>query len=132
MSIGNEYVAIALHVCPVCGEKHSHNTEVLLHRNLKNISEQDRFTGEVSLCKEHDELFKQGYIACVVTSLKEGDSSEEVLGLYDTPRTGEVIHVRSEAFADIFDVDIGDTHMTYITPEVGELLKGLQEKAPVH
>ena len=33
------HVAMAQHICQVCGSVHEHNTEVLLHKKLKDIPE---------------------------------------------------------------------------------------------
>lgn len=117
------YVKMATHVCPVCGVHHKDDTEILLDRRLKEIKG-DPVTG-YGLCKEHKDLFEDGYIALVVADPKLSDmSDDDSLKIENAYRTGEVAHMKREAFEANFETKVPETQeMAYIDPEVFKIIQ---------
>ena len=125
----NDFVAMGEHVCPVCGIKHTYNTEILIDKRLRKIPENKRVTG-YGLCEEHDKLYQDGYIALIVidesksTFKNNGDASFE-----NAYRTGDIAHLKRDVFTDMFDTDIkDDQEIVFIDKEVFNLLKQKAEE----
>lgn len=104
------HVALARHQCPICGELHTHDTEILLDKRLKEDAFPDSpnegpITGH-SLCKEHTDMFEQGMICFIEL---DGDVPEK-LSLENTAhlRTGRMVHMPREAAQEILDMP--DSH----------------------
>ena len=133
--IPDDYVKIADHQCPICGTIHKHDTELLIHKNLKSIETDDDgivVTG-MSLCEEHDKLFKEGYVALIVVNPPENlndVSHEEKLSLIDAERTGDLCHVRRSVFNDMMNANIEDnTPLIFIDPELFQKLVAMEQTA---
>lgn len=132
-NIPDDYIALSEHICEICGVTHTHNTEVLIHRNLRSIPEDKRVTG-FGLCKEHDELNQKGYLALIGVSNAEGlNKSKDRLKMQEAERTGECIHIRRNVFHDIFDTVVEDhIKMVFVTPDVithlTKLTEGLEDE----
>ena len=104
------HVAIAEHICPICSNKHTHNTEILIHKRLKDIPKDKRITG-YSLCEEHQELADKGYIALVEAS---NGTEGGTLTLQNAERTGRLVHVKRDVFNDLFNVEAPDLGMIFV------------------
>ena len=126
-SIPDDYVAVATKQCPVCGKVHSHNTEVLISKNLKSIGE-NTFTG-IGLCEEHSKYFEDGYIALI--GMDESKSTFLPNGNVDPKgahRTGKAAYLRREVANKVFDTDIGsDLPMVFVEDQVVDMLAEMQE-----
>lgn len=120
--MNKSYVGIGHNVCPVCGAEHG---EVLLiDRRMEDTLEQGMFTGFL-LCPEHKAKFDEGYVALVAVN---GEPPKgPLLDQYNwstKTRTGEIVHIRREAFKQLFNIRIPDTlPMTWVEPEVVQRLK---------
>ncbi len=118
--IPENYVRMATKLCPVCGIEHDHSDEILMNKWLREIQVDKTCTGW-GLCKVHEKLFQDGYIAMVAVS---NTSTGETLKQENALRTGEIMHLKREAFNNIFDVQIPDIQeLVFIDPEVITLVK---------
>lgn len=114
------HVAMAQHICGICGSVHEHNTEVLIPKRLKDIPDDKRITG-YGLCEEHDKLFKDGYIALIGANAPEGT---DTLKNEEADRTGDLVYLKREVFKYIFGTEISDgLPMVFVDPEVIQILK---------
>ena len=86
------YVSVEKKQCPVCGTLH--DVGILLDRRLKDSMEQSTVTG-YDLCPEHKELHEKGYIAFIGVP-DDYNPQDDIANVSDTPRTGDVIHIRRE------------------------------------
>ena len=124
-TVPEDYVAIAEHICPVCGTTHTFNTEILIHKNLRSIPEDKRCIG-YGLCESHQKLFDENYIACVVAT---NAGEHEKMQLDEAIRTGEIFHLKKTVFNEIFDIVLPDNlELTFITPEVATIIKQIPTK----
>ena len=119
--MSNDFVAMAEHVCGICCKRHTHNTELLIHKKLRDIPKDERLLGW-GLCEEHDRLFNEGYVALVgALAPKSGN----MLNNEDAHRTGDIIHLKREVFKNTFDANIpDDLPMVFIEPEVVKVVTG--------
>ena len=119
--MNNNSIVMAEHVCDICGKRHTHNAEILIHKNLRAIPQDKRVTGW-GLCEEHDRLFNEGYIALVgALAPKSGTTLKNE----DAHRTGDIIHLKREVFKETFDANISDDlPMVFVEPEVVKLITG--------
>lgn len=115
------HVAMAEHICVVCGTKHTHNTEILIHKQLKDIPKDERITG-YGLCEEHQRLADEGYIALVeVQALKEGNTLKQEEAL----RTGRIAHLKRDKFSEVFDQGAPDLDMIFVGVGVLDVLESM-------
>lgn len=119
----NDFVAMAEHVCPICGIKHTYGTEILLHKQLKKIPKDQRVTG-YGLCEEHQKLLDDGYIALVAVNNAPTQADNAVLKVENADRTGDILHLRKTIFNEMFNTTISDEQkFVFIDKEVCEILK---------
>lgn len=90
------HVGMGAHICPVCLEKH--DEVVLLHRFLRPVLGTDEIVGW-ELCPEHLQMYQDGYVALV-------EVENQPRNLADAKRTGQIAHVRSEAWPHLFNVPL--------------------------
>lgn len=109
------YVGMAYHVCPVCGTEH--DPAVLLDRRMRNTLTDHEFAGW-QMCPEHQKLKDGGYVAMIEVSNKP-------TGMANALRTGQIAHVRSEAWPKIFNSPVPPAMVAFA--EVG-LFAQLQEQ----
>lgn len=112
--IPNDYVAMAEHLCPACGTKHTFNTEILIHTRLQSIPKNKRVTGW-GPCKDCHEKFEQGYLALVEAMPPNGTC--ERMQPDEANRTGKMMFIRREAAAEIFNVTL-DKSIAFVEPGV--------------
>ena len=94
------HVGLGTYVCPVCGVKHGE--VVLLDKRLKNTLTRDEHMGLV-LCPEHQKLHDDKYIALVGVEVPETMEHATYAKIDELPRTGKLVHVRREAWGNIFN-----------------------------
>ena len=127
----NNYVAMEKNVCPVCGVTHTHNTGILIHRQLRDIPEDKTITG-YGLCKEHDELLEKDYLAMIV--IKDPHESEKLnkVKMEDADRTGEIAHIKYEAFNYFTNCALTkETPMVFIDEKAVNIIKQRYEEETV-
>jgi len=109
MKAHEDFVRMSKSQCPVCGEMHDRDAQILIHKSLKEIPEEEAIAPP-SLCHKHYALHKDGYVAIVIVS-NEGAESP-TLKDHEALRTGSYMHIKRKVAQDIFNADIGD--MEYI------------------
>ena len=123
--VPDDYVAMAEHICPVCGVKHTYNTEILINKYLRSIPKDKRITG-YGMCEEHQKLFDEGFVAMVeVSNGEDGDA----LSQENAIRTGNLCHLRRTVFNEVFNTQIpDDLPMVFIGIGVIEQLQAMEAK----
>lgn len=122
-----DFVAMEINICPVCGETHTHNTGILLHKQLKEIPEKNKITG-YGLCESDEKRFKEGYLALIV--IKNG-SKDQKIKFEDADRTGTIIHVKRDVFANMVDTPIkDDEELMFIDEEMEAMIKEIVNGSP--
>ena len=117
--MNDKAIQMATKQCPVCGHIHKYNTEVLIHKRLGDIT--NTFTGK-GLCEEHSKLHEDGYIALVVI-VNSPTEGTEILKQEDADRTGQIIHMKREAFRDICNTPLDEElPMVFINEDLAEIL----------
>lgn len=114
------HVGMGHEICPVCGNKRTET--VLFDRRLKDTLEKENLTG-VSLCPDHQKLADEGMIALVVTTSEPVD-----LGNSFQLRTGDLVHIKREAWSNIFTSEPPTGYMGYIPPPVFDHLVSIFEQ----
>ena len=128
MTTDKDWVRVADHQCPICGEIHKHNTELLLHKQGKAIKTDEDghvVTGR-SLCEKHDTLYKAGYLAMIV--ITDTDSTKIVIG--EETRSGDMLHVRTATLKKMFKVTPPEnTPMLFIDQEFYDMMVEVQSRS---
>jgi hypothetical protein len=112
------YVAMAEKQCPVCLKVHTDNTEILIHKHLKDIPEDRRFTG-MQLCEEHQKQFDDGYVFMVAV---ESEDPEVV-------RTGSILSIQRSDLVQIQDVPIPEQGIMYATESTIDMILSILKEA---
>jgi hypothetical protein len=122
------HVSMEQHVCLVCGAKF-YTGVILLDGRLRATLEMYTITGW-GLCLEHQTLFDKGFVALVeIDPARSGTPLPgDRLRPTQAHRTGTVLYMRREAFAQIFDAS-DDTQLPFVFVEIGaiEELQSLME-----
>ncbi len=127
MNSDENFVAIAKHVCPVCLDQHTYNTEILINKKLKAIDPEKVTTG-YSLCMECDDLNKNGFLALIeiIDSYPEGNQK---VSFQEANRVGNIVHLRREVVDSMFDVPVDkDTPLVFIDSKVMDMLKRIADR----
>ena len=113
------YVTMEQKICTVCG-KTEDSGAILLDKHLRERFDNNTITG-YGLCKEHKELFDDGFIACVEAT---SDTQKSTLKQENANRTGNIMHIKREAANNIFNTEI-EPHieMIFIQPGVIEKIQ---------
>lgn len=123
----NDFVAMAEHICPICGCKHTHNTEVLIDKHLREIPEDKRVTG-YGLCEEHQKLFDDGFVALIPVTNIPTEDTNATLNFNDADRIGGFIHLRKTVFNDIFNTEVSaEQELVFVDKEVCDMLIKMNE-----
>ena len=116
------HVAMAKKICEVCGIVHEFNTEILIHRQLKDIDPDKTITG-FGLCEEHQQKFDEGYIALVAANVLASEVRDGNVKREDAQPTGELAHVRRTVFNDLFNTQVDDNlPLVFVEPNVIKML----------
>jgi len=114
------YVTLEQHCCPVC-VKTFDTDALLLDRRLRDTFESKTVT-DWEFCEACEKLKRGGYIALVEADPERGDNTPG--GAY---RTGNIAHIKSEAFGRVFDVPVPEGGLCFMEPGV---IEKLQEMMP--
>lgn len=112
------HVGMGYQVCPVCLAEH--DPVVLLDTRLKNSLSEKHYIG-LSMCPEHQKLKDEGYVALIETL-------EQPKSIGTAKRTGNIAHVRSSVWPQIFNTPVPENMFTFALPDVMETLKQMQTK----
>jgi len=118
------YVGMGQSICPVCTKKH--NEVLLIDKRLKETLTKDEHMG-FELCEEHKKLYDDNYICLVGIDENKSTQPYDIASVY---RTGTFAHIRKEAFAKIFDMDVPNNafNIALCPPEVFNILATYQSK----
>lgn len=122
------HVSLEQRVCLVCGTTFD-TCSVLLDRRLRASMERHTTTGW-GLCTEHQPMFDDGYIALVECDPQRSGlpTAGDKLKPEQAYRTGRLAHVRREAFARLFNVEVcAGQACVFVDPEVIDWLHGITE-----
>lgn len=126
------YVSMEAKVCPVCGRKHNYDCGILLDRRLMKSLDPESVTGW-GFCEEHDNLRKRGYVALVaIDPEKSGVKSNGSVKPEDAYRTGDIVHVRTSIFKEIFGNGPPAGGLVFCDQEVIEKLRPLATPEELH
>lgn len=126
MSKTENFVANGQRICIVCGATYD-SGEILVHKRLREIKEDQRVTG-FGLCKEHKELYDQGYVALVEVDPSKSTIENGRIAPSNAYRTGNVCHMKRDACFRVFGKDV-DTPAMFVEVGVIDELRKLQEAA---
>jgi len=118
--MNKSYASLAQHCCVVCGVNYD-TGEILLDRRLRPRFEHATLVG-YGLCPEHQKMKDDGFVAlieCDASRTERGtvDGQERVLKPEDACRTGNVVFMKSEDFAHLFNVEVPSQGLAYIDQE---------------
>ena len=113
------HVGMGYTLCPVCLTEH--DEVVLLDRRLRNSLEQHQATGW-GMCPSCANKKAEGYIALI-------GATNEPRSLNDVVRTGDIVHIRSSVWPNIFNSPVPDKGIAFVQPEVIEYLKGISNES---
>ncbi len=122
----SDFVALEKHMCPICGDVHTHNVDgILLDKRLKDIPEENTIT-DYGLCEEHDRLHKKGFVALIEVTNAEDQST---LTIEKADRTGNLIHMKREKLKLILGDGFSEkTPLIFIDTELADKLKELNDE----
>lgn len=95
------YVTMEQKVCIVCGQTYDTNA-LLLDQRLRQRFDRHTVTGW-GMCTEHQKLKDDGYIALIGCDETKMEASNNNIQPEDAYRTGEIAHIRADAFPRIFN-----------------------------
>ena len=116
------HVGLEAKLCKVCGRQYETGA-LLLDRYLRKSLNHMNLTGVGGFCTRCQKLRDDGYIAIVsVNNGPEGD----VLKQEDADRTGDVAHIRAEAWDKIFDKPAPPEGVAFCDQDVIKMLQSIQ------
>ena len=119
------YVTIEQKQCPVCGTIFD-TGNILLNKHLRESFDYKTVTGQ-ALCPKDQQLYDQGYIALIGCDTEKSKVTDGVIkNPEDAYRTGEIAHMKVEAFNKMFDKQVDTKNMipyVYTESEVFEKLR---------
>lgn len=123
------HVSLEQHVCLVCGAAYD-TGNLLLDRRLRASLERHTATGW-GLCAEHQRLFDDGFVALIECDPQRSNpSGADRIKPEQAYRTGQVAHLKREAFARVFgNPAAADQACVFIEPGVIEQLQAMAESS---
>lgn len=100
------YVSMETRTCIVCGEEYETGS-ILLNKRLANTLNEKTMVG-TGMCPSHEKMKDEGYIALVGV---EKECANPI-------RTGKVCHIRSSAWAKIFNIPLPPAGVAFAPEEV--------------
>ena len=120
------HVSLERHVCLVCRTAFD-TGNILLDKRLRASLESHTSTGW-GLCDEHRRLFDEGFVALVECDPERSGkpTGTDRLKPEAAYRTGRLAHLKREAFAGVFNVQLAaDQPCVFVEPGVIEQLQGM-------
>ena len=124
------HVSLERHVCLVCGVAYDTGS-ILLDKRLRQSLERYTTTGW-GLCAEHQKLFDEGFVALVECDpARSGKpSGADRLKPSEAYRTGRLAHLKREAFAAMFNVQLAaDQVCVFVEPGIIEKIQTMVSPA---
>lgn len=114
------HVGMGHSLCPICCKEH--DEVVLVDTRLRQTLTKDMITGW-AMCPEHKRLKDEGYVALVEVSNTNAPTLENAV------RTGNLAHVRAEAWPHLFNVPVPERGMCFVEPGAIQKLQKVTEDA---
>lgn len=121
------HVSMEQHVCVVCGKQYDTGT-ILLDKRMRATLERHTVTG-MGMCPEHAAKREQGYVALIECDPKKSDVSGSTARPDKVWRTGNVVHLRREAWENVFDVPVPDNMVAFVEPDVVAMLERMSKES---
>lgn len=122
--MAKSYVSLEQKQCPVCGIVH--DTGVLMQKRLSDPRlERTTLTG-FGMCPEHQAKFDAGFIALIELSGEQPSPNATIKDTW-TKRTGNLAHIKREAFARVFNVPEPTGPLCFMEVGVIDALQKLME-----
>lgn len=112
-----DFVSLGYKVCPVC-EKQTDDC-VLIEERLRKTLERKTYTG-VALCEEHK---KEGFITLIGVDPEKSNYNGDKMQPENAYKTGRVVFLKKEVFAQIFNVQIDTFDFVYVKDKVIDFLQ---------
>jgi hypothetical protein len=120
------HVSMEQHVCIVCGEQFDTGA-LLLDKRMRNSLESHTVTG-MGLCPEHQKLHDDGFIALVECDESKSVVRNDKLDFKSAHRTGNVLHMKRDAAAQILSAPDLSIPMMFVQIGVIEKIQSMVEK----
>lgn len=121
------HVSMEQHVCVVCGKQFDTGT-ILLDKRMRATLERHTITG-MGMCPAHTEKREQGYVALIECDPEKSDVSGNTARPDKVWRTGNVVHLKREAWERIFDTPVPENMVAFIEPDVVAILEKMSKEA---
>lgn len=121
------HVTMEQHVCVVCCKTFDTGA-VLLDKRLRAVFDRHTTTG-MGLCPEDTKKREDGYVALIGVRNAGDRNTDKYLRQDEADRTGEVIHIKREAFDKILNAPAPEQGVAFVDAEVIEYLKRLHQEA---
>jgi len=118
------YVTMEQKICPVCGKQFDTGA-ILLDQRLRDRFDHDTVTG-LYICPEDQSKIDKGYIPLVVVDEQKSGGPKHLLKPSDAYRTGEILYMKKEAAAEVFNIQI--SKFAYIDEETARKIKDMMPK----
>ena len=129
--MSNDFVAMETKICPACGVEHSHNTGILIHKNMREIKEDQTCTG-MGYCEEHQKQIDDGYMFLLEVSNPMVDSHTR-MAPEEANLTGVVISIKKHFMQELIGKEIPEEeNMAYVDTDFIEVLKNLKTEDTLH
>jgi len=112
-----DFVSLGYKICTVC-EKQIDDC-ILMDRRLRKTLERKSFVG-FALCKDHK---KEGFITLIGVDSEKSNYDGERMRPENAYKTGRVVFLKKEVFAQIFNVQIDTFDFVYVEDKVIDFLQ---------
>jgi hypothetical protein len=123
------HVSLEQQVCVVCCAKFD-TSAILLHKQLRPVLDHKTVTGW-GMCPEHQKLKDEGYVALVAIDEAKsrpsvGHHPQDSIQPDDAYRLGAIVHLRTRAWVDIFNVPVPPKGVAFVEQGVIDYLTSIQ------
>lgn len=118
------YVTMEQKQCPICGTIEDTGS-ILMDKRLKERFDNYTITG-LNYCKECQDKKDKGYLALIVAKETNEIKNKGSIEFNEANRTGEIIHIKREAFNKLFKQKVkADLDFMFCSEELRDKLKQL-------
>lgn len=116
------YVTMEQHRCPICGTDFDTGA-LLLDRRLKERFDKHTVTG-MNLCPDCSVKDQDGYVALIACdATRSGKLPDGNVKFSEAYRTGMIAHLKREAAARLFNLDITEEKFVFCDADVIRMLQ---------
>ena len=122
------HVTMERAICIVCTAEHDTGA-ILLDTRLRKVFDRNTVTGW-GMCADCERLKDDGYLALVGIDPDKSETSSDgdTIKPEDAHRTGNIVHIKNDVFGRMFDVEIPESGVAFVDPEVIERLAKMEEE----